>query len=429
MKFFLLSITALIFASSCSEEKKPVTNAADYESYLMINRQVSNYSIDDDLAFWEERANRMPADDASKIKIAGLQAAQFRKTGNVEDLKKSDSIYHKLLITTQGKAGLYLALAQNSITQHQFKQAGKYAEAALNEGGKRAASMLVIADVALELGDIARAKYVLNQFSNKNSFAHLIRQVKVKDQEGQLDSAIFIMEKALDRIKGNEELYCWALSNLGDMYGHAGRIEAAYQAYLTVLQKDATYDYALKGIAWIVLSNDKNYAEAKRIINVLASRSRMPESHLMLAEIAAMENDEQEKTNQLKAFVTLTNNVGYKTMYAKYLAGVYADDLNDPDASLAIAAEEINNRPTPQSYDLKAWALLKSGNEKEALAIVQKYVQNKTFEPDATYHLGMIYLVNGYDEQAEKYLEEARQSSFELGPAITREVNAALDKI
>ncbi len=429
MKSFLLSITLLILVCSCSEEKKVVTKSADYERYLMANKLVSNYSIDADLIFWQDRLNRTPADEASKIKIAGLHAANFRKTGNVDELQKSDSMYQNLLNTTQSRAGLYLALAQNSITQHQFKQAGKYAEAALNEGGKRAASMLVITDVALELGDVARATFVLNQFANKNSFAHLIRQVKVKDQEGELDSAIFIMEKALDRIKGNKELYCWALSNLGDMYGHAGRIDEAYQAYLTVLQKDPTYDYALKGIAWIALSNDKNFIEAKRIINVLATRSRMPEAHLMLAEIAEMQNDEAEKTDQLTIFINLTNNVRYKTMYAKYLAGLYADDFNDPDASLAIAEEEINNRPTPQSYDLKAWALLKSGNEKEALIIAQKNVEDKTFEPDAAYHLGMIYLANGFDDEAEKVLDEALQSSFELGPVITREIKKALEKI
>ena len=69
------------------------------------------------------------------------------------------------------------------------------------------------------------------------------------------------------------------------------------------------------------------------------------------------------------------------------------------------------------------------GNEKEALSIAQKYVLDKTFEPDAAYHLGMIYLANGLDDEAEKVLDEALQSSFELGPVITREIKKALEKI
>lgn len=382
------------------------------------------------MSFWRERLTRMPNDEASTRKLAGLHGANFRKTGMVEELKVSDSIYsHLLKTTTSGKAGLYLGLAQNSITQHQFKQASIHADSAFKTGERKAAVLLVSADIALELGNYSQAKNILKQFTNRNSFAHLIRQVKVKDQEGHLDSAIFIMEKAFDRVKGNKDLYCWSLSNLADMYGHAGRIEDAYNSYMSVLQKDPSYDYALKGIAWIALSNDKNFTEAKRIINTLASRSRMPEAHLMLAEIADMENDQQEKINHLKLFVSLTDNAGYKTMYAKYLAEIYADDLKKPEASLAIAEQEILNRPTPQSFDLKAWALLHLDRKKEALFVAQKYVVSKTFEPDAAYHLGMIYLSNGFEEEAEKYLEEALESSFELGPVVTRDIKQALEKI
>lgn len=429
MKSFLLYSVALIILTSCAEQQKPVTHTADYESFLTF-KKVSTYSLEADMAFWQERLNRMPKDEASKRKLAGLHAANFKRTGRVEELHYADSIYHSLLETTSSaKAGLYLGLAQNSITQHQFRIAQKYAEAALAEGGNEASSLLVITDIALELGDQYKAKSTLKKFTNKNSFAHLIRQVKVNDHEGELDSAILKMEKAFDRVKGNKDLYCWSLSNLGDMYGHAGRIEDAYKAYLSVLQKDPGYDYVLKGIAWIALSNDKNYSDAKRIIHILASRSRMPDAHLMLAKIAELENDDQEKSNQLNLFVSLTDNEQYKTMYAKYLAEIYAEDLHKPDLSLAIAEEEIKNRPTPQSYDLKAWALLHLGRKKEALFVAQKFVTGKTFEPSSAYHVGMIYLANNFEIDAEKYLEQALESSFELGPIITRDIEQALEKI
>lgn len=218
--------------------KKIIVNPADYESYLTFQKAASKYSLDQDMAFWKERLRRMPKDEASKRKLAGLHAAKFRATGLVEELKISDSIYLELLkTTTTGHSGLLLGLAQNSITQHQFKQAAVYADSALAIGERKAAVMLVRVDIALELGHYLRAESILTEFANKKSFAHRIRQVKVKDQQGDLDSAILIMEAAHDRVKGNKDLYCWSLSNLGDMYGHAGRIEDAYQAYISVLQK------------------------------------------------------------------------------------------------------------------------------------------------------------------------------------------------
>lgn len=428
MKQVLFFGSALIVLFSCSEEKKPIVKPADYETYLTFQQINSTYSLEADMSFWEERLLSMPKDEASKRKLAGLHAAKFKATGLVEELKTSDSIYHELLKTsTTGRTGLFLGLAQNSITQHQFKTAAIYADSAIAVGERKPAALLVSADIALELGDYPKAHTILKQFVNKKSFAHRIRQVKVKDQQGDLDSAILIMEAAHDRVKGTKDLYCWSLSNLGDMYGHAGRIEDAYNAYIAVLQKDPAYDYALKGIAWIALSNDKNFSEAKRIISTLASRSRMPEAHLMLAEIAELENNIIEKQKQLVQFTNLTDTEGYRTMYAKYLAHLYAEDLNQPEKSLAIAEQEIKNRPTSQSYDLKAWAMLKLGRKEEALALARQYVENKTFEPDAAYHVGMIYLANGNTESAKKNLEEAYASSFELGPVIKNEIKKILD--
>ena len=430
MKFILTFLICVLLFSSCQEKNKAIVNSADYEAYLIVHKASSKYSLDDDMMFWKERLARMPKDEASKRKLAGLHAARFKSTGRVEELKISDSIYHELLKTsTTGRTGLFLGLAQNSITQHQFRAADVYADSAIAAGERKPSALLVSADIALELGDQARAGHILDQFVNKKSFAHRIRQVKLKDQQGDLDSAIAIMEAAHNRVKESKDLFCWSLSNLGDMYGHAGRVEDAYRAYISVLQKEPTYDYALKGIAWIALSYDKNFSEAKRIIAVLASRSFMPESHLMLAQIAELESDQSEKQKQLAEFIGMTDTDGYRTMYAKYLAHIYAEDLGMPEKSLAIAEQEIKNRPTPQSYDLKAWALLQLGREKEALAIVQRYVENKTFEPEAAYHMGMVYLSNNNHELAEKHLEAADESSFELGPVISKNIKAALESL
>src|SRR5687767_10833826 len=100
MKFLhLLYFITLALLWSCSEELKPITHVEDYETYLSV-RQTSQYSIQDDINFWSDRLKHMPNDEASKIKLAGLHAANFRKTGSVEMLLQSDSMYHHLLKTT-----------------------------------------------------------------------------------------------------------------------------------------------------------------------------------------------------------------------------------------------------------------------------------------------------------------------------------------
>ena len=431
MKSFpFLALFSLLLLGACTQQIKPITDAKDYNTYLEAQQGPTAYSLEADIQFWEDRSRQHPDDEIPVIKMAQLYAARFKQQGNYGDILLSDKLYHQVLDQQAvPSAAICQALAQNAITQHQFQQAKVYAEQARATGERQAASTLVLIDVALELGDDDRADALLQSFTNQHSFAHLVRQSKLSDHRGDLDTSIKIMEKAFDRIKGNADLYCWSLSNLGDMYGHAGRVDDAYNAYLAVLKTDPTYDYALKGIAWIALSHDRNYGEAKRIIEVLRERKQMPEADLLLAEIAEMEGNQEVKKAHLTRFVQTVNTPGIKTMYHKYLAEIYAEDIVDVNGSLAIANEEVTSRPTPQSYDLLAWSLLHAGQVERALEISRDYVQDRTSEPDALYHTGMIYLANRQPKKAVEFLKAAEESAFELGPVLTNKIRSTLSQI
>lgn len=425
-----LAILPLLILTSCSQEPVQIAQPSDYNQYLVKIETPATHSLEADIAFWQDRLARDQSDENPQVKLAQLFSARFKQSGQVADMHTSDSLYHLVLDRqAEPSASLYQALAQNAITQHQFQKARQYAERALERGDRKAATTLVMVDVALELGNDYEAGRLLNSFSNQSSFAHLVRQSKLSDHQGDLETAIVLMEQAFERIKGNEDLFCWSLSNLGDMYGHAGRVEDAYAAYLDVLAKDPAYDYALKGIAWIALSHDQNLDEAKRIISALQSRKPSPEWDLLQAEIAELEGDYQAKLTHLDQFVKAVNTPGYKTMYHKYLLEIYAEEWGLIDESLSIAEEEIASRPTPQSYDLMAWSLLHSGQAEKALEITKDFVQDRTSEPDALYHTGMIYLANRQMNEAKDFLIQALESRFELGPTRTANIQKTLDQI
>jgi tetratricopeptide (TPR) repeat protein len=428
MKNFIFCIVILC-AFGCSFKKDTITDPKDYQRYLNGVQLASDNSIAREIKFWKERLKHMPGDEASIVRLAGLNAELFKETGIIEHLGTSDSLYTLILKKDTLTVEILQALAANAITQHQFKRAQVYAEKASGIGNKRSASLLLLADVYLERGDLFRASIILDDFKNKNSFAYLIRETKVKDHEGKLDTAILLMEKAYERVATNPQLSQWTLSNLGDMYGHAGRIQDAYSAYLKVLQNEPTNNDALKGIAWILLSHEHNTKAAKSIIETLANRQRMPEAHLMLAEIAGMEGSHAEKMMHINKFISMATEPGYKTMYNKYLATVYMEELEKIEVALEIAEEEIASRPTAQSFDLKAWAYYNAKDYRKALELAQAHVEEKTFEPDCLYHLGMIYLANGDKKKAEQYLSEALTAEFELGPSSTYKIRQALSKL
>ena len=121
----------------------------------------------------------------------------------------------------------------------------------------------------------------------------------------------------------------------------------------------------------------------------------------------------------------VAHNPKYLGMYNKYIATLEAEELSNPAKAIEIAELEIRNRPTPQSYDLLAWGYYQQGQIEKAVKVAQHYVEGKTFEPEAIYHLGLIYH-NLDEKKSQKFLGEASESSFELGPAITENIQLHL---
>jgi hypothetical protein len=72
------------------------------------------------------------------------------------------------------------------------------------------------------------------------------------------------MEKARDiaEKEDNRTLKIWSYSNLGDFM--VTLAESNHDSYLKNISNRSHYSYALKGIAWIVFSHERNTKEAKK---------------------------------------------------------------------------------------------------------------------------------------------------------------------
>jgi tetratricopeptide (TPR) repeat protein len=388
--------------------------------------------IKTDIDFWMQRLKKNPEDAVAKASLAGLYSARFKTAGDINDIHTSDSLY---LVANPlfriNSSSLYRSLATNCITQHKFLLAQSYLDTALSMGDDLYLTYLMRCDVAMELGDLYMAEQSLKHIADKSNFDYLIREAKLLDHKGDLDGAVKKMEAATQKaIESKKDvLFLWAKSNLADMYGHANRYKESYQCYLDVLEKKPDYLYALKGIAWLAFSHDKNTAEAKRILNYLTALHPVPDYDLLLAEIAAYENDRSAAENLQSRFITTVSDSRYGDMYNKYIFYLMIDENKDFAKALQIAQREVNNRPTSQSYDLLAWAYYNMGRKEEAFKIAKSFVENRNYEPDALYHLGVIYAHTGDKKKAKHFMREAESSAFELGPQLYAQVNAALRSI
>lgn len=425
LKTLPLLVFAILTISSCTNKPSQITKTSDYEKYLNVKENKSIDFANKEISFWQTKIDAAPNQKMYLGMLAANYGTLFQYTGDIKDLYKSEE-----LLTQYNQAYNYSrvstirSLARNYISQHRFKEALTLANKALAIGEARKETQKLLFDVQMEVGNYPEALKNLNAIRQPKEYDYLIRLAKWNDHIGDLKTAIMLMEKARDIAieDDNKALKIWSYSNLGDFYGHAGRIQESYDSYLKTLEIDPNYSYALKGIAWIVFSHERNTSEANRIITTIAKTHDTPDFYLLKSQIAQFSENKSEEVTNRNAYFSMLKKHNYGAMYNKYNVLIYADDKKTASKALEIAKVEIDHRPTPDSYDLLAWSYLNLGQNKKALEIAQKFVVGKSFEPKVQYHLAMIYKSNNIIEKVKPIKEELLLSTYELGPTLEKKV-------
>ncbi len=414
-----------MFVVSCNKEETTITNPEDYAVYLTKHNNQTRKEAKEKLQFWNSRIKADSLQITALAPAATAYTELFHSTGDIAYLKLAEKALTKSVdVAAIGKSGYLLALAHNYISQHRFIEAKEAAQGAYLLKTNSEETEMVLFDISMELGEYENAEKYLQKIANQSDYNFLIRLAKWNDYKGNLDATIRNMEKALKIAENGKKkgLQLWSYTNLADYYGHAGRIEESYDHYLKALAIDPSNAYAKKGIAWIVYSYEYKPEEALKILDAVMSDYQSPDYFLLKAEIAGFQkNDTVKKINLIKYYNSVKDN-RYGIMYNTHTALLLAEEYGEYDKALVIAEEEIQNRPTPQSYDLKAYILNLKGDHKEALTIAENYIVHKTFEPLANLHIAQIYKANNLSEKVSPIIEELMDSSYELGPVISKEL-------
>jgi len=422
---YIYLLVCLVTFSSCKNEGKQVSNPDDYNVYLQTSENTSQMAMQKEYAFWNSKLEKAPNQFLYLAKMAAANSQLFSQTGEISYLIKAEANLVKVNEHTNYNNASYLrALARNYITQHRFKEALSFLKQAETNGERLTSTQKMLFDVHLELGNDKEASKYLKIVENRNDFDYLIRLSKWNDHKGDLDIAIQLMEKALKKAEAskNKNLIQWSYTNLADFYGHANRIEESYNLYLKALELNPNDAYAKKGISWIVYSHERNPDEALRILNTVTNNYESPDYYLLKAEITEYMNDEKAKSDNLQQYLLAVDNKDYGVMYDSYNALIFMEELKSNEEAFKIAKNEISERPTPQSYDLLAWAHFNNGEFQKALDIVTNNILNKTHEPEAQYHMAEIYKANGRQDIANKFKKDLLNSAYELGPVMEQKI-------
>jgi Tetratricopeptide repeat len=420
-------LLATLVLLSCNPKSNTVTSQKDYNKYLDIKDNKSKKFVEGEIDFWQKKFDAAPNQISYLSILASNYSKLFENTGEVKYLYKAEELLVKSNEAyNYSVVGTIRSLGRNYISQHRFKESLVLANKALAIGEGMKETQKLLFDVNMELGNYTDAEKNLKYLNDASDFDYLIRASKWNDHLGDLKTAISLMEKAKEVaiLNENKALKIWTYSNLGDLNGHAGDIQKSYNYYLKTLELEPNNSYAMKGIAWIAFSHERNTFEANRIIDKISKTHHTPDFYLLKAQIAEFEKDTVAKNENLTAYFQMLESINYGAMYNKYNALIYADDKNTATKALEISKIEINNRPTPDSYDLLAWSYYNLGDSKKALEIAEKYVVGKSFEPQLNYHLASIYKANNKEEKIVPIKEELLNSIYELGPNMEQKISS-----
>lgn len=415
----------MVICTACSEKEQAVVSPSDYTKFSQEKTTLLEKSnLDRELDFWNKKIKNDSIQLSALASAANVYNQLFKETNNIGYLKNAERCLEKAYdVAAVKKESFAIALAQNYITQHRFKDAKKVL---LPYEAMTSVSALqyVLFDINMELGNYSEAEVNLNNFRNLSDFNYLIRVAKYSDYKGDLSSTIRYMEKALKKAKSanNRSLLLWAYTNLGDYYGHDGRIEESYDCYTKALAIAPDNMYAKKAIAWILYSHEKKPVEALTMLENATKGRRAPDHFLLMSEIAKAVQNNEKSIAYLEAYQQLTSNSEYGVMYDHHNALALIDNYNNPIKGKELAKKEVANRPTPASYALLAYTTLKNGDKEKALELANEFVMNKTYEPAAQLIIAQIYKANNLDEKASQLKKELIGAAFELGPSYEKEI-------
>ena len=402
------------------------TNPEDYTSFLQADPIKSYAAALEEKEFWSKRLGSDSTGVGDLGPLAGAYSKLFETSGAIQHLKDAEQVYKKAITVAAIKIqdGYKRALAKNYITQHRFKDAITLLEESYAGISNKHATELLLFDCYLEVGKYSKALQFLKKIENINQFDYLIRISKWSDHQGDLSAAIGYMEKALTiaNSRKNLALQIWTNTNIADYYGHQGDIKASYNHYLKTLALQPDHAYAKKGLAWILYSKEHNITQASVLIDHLLKNHNLPDYYLLKAEMASYQGDSVLSEEYMQQFFTLANNPLYGDMYNTHK--IRALVKTDPYKALQLAQKEVDNRTTPQSYQLLALAQLASNQKQEALATITNFVVGKTSEPMALLYSAQVYKANGMLDKVTALKTALLPASYELGPEIFKQVSA-----
>jgi hypothetical protein len=426
---FILSVSVFCGVMGCTHESREIVSSSYIDSLIQYYQEPSFARLNDSsLLFWKRRIDPKLAGLVSETKYAGALSMRFHLFGDIQDIRKADSVIRKLDSNFNHKeAQADLILVNYSILQHRFKEADDWLEQAKRNGLKKYDQLTSSFDVDFELGRYFNAGNELKEMKSSADYGYFFRRSKMDHLNGMLDSSIHAMKQAARQEESSPWLEQVALSNTADLYIHAGELQQAAELYKKCIAKNSADFHSMMGLGWIALVYDKNDSLAEKIFSFIHTKNMLPDALFKLTQMAQFRGDSLQEKKWAQVFALQSSDPVYENMYNKYMIELYTGILWNPARAEQISKGELENRATAQTYAWYAWSLFSNNKKKEAYDQFVKHVSGRPLEGLELYWMGKMMQGMNKGYNAEAFFKAAYNNKYDLSPAILRDLGKQLD--
>ena len=363
-----------------------------------------------DIGFFERRLARDPSSAYDLAQLAALHLQRGRERGDPSDVVRAEQLARTSLASraTRNAKG-YSTLVATLMTEHRFVEARIAAQRLLALDSSSVPSRATLAEIEMELGDYDAARAMFGAlYAQRANLAVAPRLARWLELQGQVEEARRLLTAALDSAEANprmpREQLAWFHLRVGDLElraGHPGSAARVYRAGLAVAPEDARLLAALARVA----RAQQQWQEAIRYGERSIAIAPDPATLGLVGDAYAALGDSAQAGEYVRAMeaVTFAQPGGFHRAWSLFLLD---HELRVPDV-LAQVQAEIRTRPDIYGWDLLAWALHRSGRDRDALPAMARALSLGTRDAMLSTHMALIERGLGHRVAARHYFEQA----------------------